>query len=285
MSTAVPAFFLPGTFRTFFFLTRNGVLPLSVLLALYLLPQQFMFAAMIVGGQAHFLMAYLYQYRAGKMSQRYLLLAFSIATLFGMYFFISGAFFPLYFLVSLFFGIHFVIDEVTLHDESWSFMKVSTVVGFVVLFMAFVIHLVFPILYTLFAILTFNAVGVLVRLMLYSQRPSPVEWYLWFLEALIVLMVFAAIPIPFMLITSFVVILHFTNWMVGYGVRLRDDVARRRNYWLETVVSFVGIGILYVLFSSLYEPLFNLFFELGAYYAWAIAHIVLSFSLLAPRWG
>jgi len=276
---------LPTQHLTSFLFFRNIILPLLVVAELYFLPYWFVLATMIVGGQAHFFMAYLYQFRAGKMKRGYLMAAAVIAALIIFYYLVSGAFIPLYIAVSILFITHFAFDEFTLHDEKWTFSKVSSAVGLVVTFMTLVLHSVHPILIVLLSVLIINGIGIVIRLVRNAASVSPAEWYMWFLQALVILMVFGTIPIPMTSITSFIIILHFFNWMIGYGVKLRDLKKPRNRYWIETGVSFVGFGILYWLFYMVSEPLFALFFTVSAYYAWAIGHILLSAFLMKPRWG
>lgn len=265
-----------------FFFLRNVLIPLGVLLILVFIPSQWVLAAMIVGGHAHFALAYLYQMRAGKMSRTYLLVALLLMLLATLYFFLSGALLPLFFAVSLFFSTHFAYDEFTLHDEQWSWSKVTTAVSFVALFMALTVDMVYGAPLAVFLASGAVVVGALVRVVRQAPSPSRTEYYLWFLALLVTLMTVGVIPVAFGAITTFIIILHFFNWMIGYGIRVSAKPVVRKRYWQDTVVVIVLCGALYGVFLLWAPGLFQVFFAIGSYYAWAIGHIVLS-ALLVVR--
>ncbi len=264
--------------RSFFFL-RNVLIPCGVALGLMVVPSPVVLAAMIIGGQAHFVLAYLYQWRAGKMNRGYLLLAAALVASAALYFFLSAEALPLFFAVSLFFSTHFAYDEVALHDEQYSLSRFTTIAGFVALFMALTIDMVYGAPHLVLLVAGFVVLGALVRIVRRAPLPSRSEYYLWFLSLLVTLMTLGIIPVAYGAITTFIIILHFFNWMIGYGVRVFPLPAVRKRYWNDTVIIIGFCTLAYGAFALWASPLFSLFFAVSSYYAWAIAHITLSFFL------
>ena len=75
----------------------------------------------IAFAQAHFLMAYYYQYKAGKINKAYVLrYVFAFLVVFGSYYFYGPNNWPV-FLMGAYFVIHFLYDERYLMSESTDF--------------------------------------------------------------------------------------------------------------------------------------------------------------------
>ncbi len=264
-----------------FFFLRNILVPFLIALVLMYVPYQIVLALMIIGGQAHFLLAYVYQARAKKIDIKYISIALLLFACGVMYFLMSAAAIPLLFAVSILFVTHFAIDELTLHDETWSFAKATTLGGFILFFMTLVTNMVYNTPVLLSAVGSIVVLGVCVRLFFQKPAPSRTEYYLWFLMVLLIAMGLNIIPVAYGAITTFIIILHFFNWMIGYGIKVNARPERRHQYWMDTMLVIALCVALYFIFLFTNSWLFNVFFSVSAYYAWAIAHIVLSFWLSA----
>lgn len=263
--------FYSGSFRDF-------VLPLLAFALVALLPQSVSRDIMIIGGQAHFALAYLYQFRAGRMRAPYFFGAFLLLAVAAWFFLLTDApFIPLFTVASLVFGLHFVMDEVPLHGESWSTTNLGTAIGFFLLFSAIVLQVPFPELSLLPWIVAAALVPLaLIRLAASRARLGRAERYLWFVLALLFLFsqLVPAVLMPG--VTMLIIWLHYANWMLAYGKRVAPDPARSRRYWADTVLVTGACIALGVAFVSTGSPLLGFFFGHMAFHAWAIAHITLS---------
>ncbi|MBP7741440.1 MAG: hypothetical protein KA104_01990 [Candidatus Pacebacteria bacterium] len=263
-------------------LLRDVGLPLVAVVGTLLLPFQWILILFIVTGHAHFLMAYIYQARAGKMDKGYLLLALLTLLLLGSYLFYAGNFIVLVLAVGLLFSAHFAYDEFTLHGEKPTLENFALVLGFSLFFLSLVASYMFP-GQSLLIVLAFGiaAVTALVRLGISRKPISRTETYLVFIMLLIAILA-VGFQVPERVL-GVIVLLHVANWYVSFGVRLRANPARARKYWLEvaaTLTFFVG---LFLLFTVFHVEILRLVFGAAFYYAWAIAHIVLSFYTSIAR--
>jgi hypothetical protein len=259
-------------------MVRDGLIPLVAFGGAIFLPNTWITVAFVVVGQAHFAMTFLYQYRGKKMNTWYLCTAGVLALATLLYVLVWGELVvPIFLVVATLFSLHFALDEVTLHADTFTPRVISTVVGFVLLFVALMLSLVFPVYpFTLFprVVAVLMVCGILVRL--FSREPvARSEYYLWFVGSVLALMGIGLGLLQQVL--AIVILLHCVNWMLGYGVRVQNDTKRARRYWLETLVTLLGSVLLYLLFTLAHVGILKYFFLLTYYDAWAIAHIVLSF--------
>ncbi len=268
-------FQLSGTKR----LLRDFFVPAMAFLGAFTIPNSWITIAFVVVGQAHFVMTYLYQYRGKRMNAWYLLTFGALLAALGLYLFLVGeSLLPIFLAVATLFSIHFALDEVTLHGEVLDMRTGTTVIGFVALFIVMMLALAFPVypftsLPLIVGIIILCGVGT--RL-LTRARVSASEQYLWFVAVLLCVM-----GLGFGLlqqVLAMVILLHCFNWAFGYGERVREDSGRARRYWFETSLTLVASVALYATFVLLHVPFLRYFFLLTYYDAWAIAHIILSFT-------
>jgi hypothetical protein len=263
---------------------RDYALPVAAVVATLALPFMLIAWTYVVVGHAHFLMAYLYQWRGKKMNARYAAVAGLLLLAAGWYFFLSGyGIIPILLAAGILFAFHFAIDEVTLHGERFTRDAWIAIAGFTLLFSSLIVLVAVP-GFAWSPQLAIAALGgsIAFRLFLSRAKISGAERYLWFVGVLL-----AALALVFGLpasILGVVLLLHFINWYVGFGKRLRSRPEKARSYWLE-VASTLGLSAaLFAAFLASGATFFSFAFGLGAYYAWAIAHILLSFvSQLGKR--
>lgn len=262
---------------------RDYGLPVAAVAATLALPFAYIMWAYLVVGHAHFLMAYLYQWRGKKMDARYLLLSALLLLAAGWYFLVAGAgVVPILVAAGILFALHFAIDEFTLHGERLDGRAWMSVAGFTLLFSSLILLVALP----GFAAAPFAALGlflgfIALRFLVSRAKPTAGERYLWFTGALL-----AALALGFGLpesILGVLLLLHFANWYVGFGKRLRPRPERARTYWKEVAVTLGACLALFALYRFFGASMLAVFFGLGAYYAWAIAHILLSFVSAIPR--
>lgn len=262
---------------------RDYGFPLLALLAGTMMPFTAILMLYVVTGQAHFFMGYLYQYRAGKMTRIYVFVAALLAVLASLYFAYIGALLPLILAVGVFFSAHFAHDEILLHGETRTRGKILTVLGFTLYFSALVCTYIVPSLSSYAVYALFIPVCVAAARFLVDKSPiGASERYLWMVELVIFLVALVSGNPGGVL--GVIVLLHVANWYVGVGGRVAGNSARTRSYWTEVVVSLAVVAALFALYVYGIAPMLGLLFKVPFYYAWAIAHIVLSFvASLSPR--
>jgi hypothetical protein len=257
---------------------RDAFLPIAALVLGATLPADWITIAFVVFGQAHFAMTFLYQYRGGKMTRRYLAIAAVLAAAAATYMLLSReAVLPIFLVVATLFAAHFAFDEFHLRGERATLHGAATAWAFVLVFVGMMLALAFPDIRAFGALagalaLSAGAWGA-VRLVRGSL--SGTERYLLLVGAVLV-----ALGMGFGFlhqVLAVVIILHCANWMLGYGDRVRSDTRRRRKYWIETALTLGGASALYAAFHFFGIDALRYFFLLAYYDAWAIGHIALSF--------
>jgi len=253
---------------------RTFALPLFAVIGAVMLPFPIILAAYIASGQAHFLMAYLYLFRAGRMNIRYVVVAVLLVLLAVWYFMSGMSYLPLFLVAGTLFAAHFSYDEFTLHQEPMHRASWLLVTAFTLLFLLLVLAIVLPV----FPWILYGApllIGSYAFMRFRMHRvPSKAERYIWFVAiALVALAVFGFAA----QVLGVIILLHVANWYVGYAARLSKRPAQLRRYYLEAFVSLALMIVLVVVFMRTGESMLAVFFGVAPYYAWAFAHIVLSF--------
>lgn len=263
---------------------RDIGLPLLTLVLSITLPFPLIVMLFLVAGQAHFAMACWYQYKGHKMDVRYVLVALALLASAIAYFTLSGAAIPLLLAIGVLFSLHFAHDEILLHGEERNTPNLLAAFGFSAFFALLVGMFAFPQVsaYAPYAAVV-PIVALAVRYLLYKGKPSRTEWYLWLVEVIIgAVMILTGNPNSAL---AAIVILHVVNWYVGYDSRLIGNPKRRIRYWIEVVLWIGIVTALLVVYTYTRTPWLEVLFRVRYYYAWAIAHIVLSYIASLPRVG
>ena len=258
---------------------RDFLLPIAIFAVTLSVPFLWVLWGYIVLGQAHFVMTYIYQARGKKMTRGYLLLAGALAIAAAAYFTLSGAFIPLVIAVSILFATHFALDELTLHDSPWNIPSLITVALFASLFFTFVLSDLFPSYAMLSGIAVLLCVLYVVIRSWSGPTPSDGERYLWYVAVFVAVLSYTLPAFSALNILACVIWLHTINWAIGYGIRLRGKGNEEPRYWLLTALTFFGALGGWALFQFGQVAWLGAFFAPGPYYAWAIAHILLSFYI------
>ena len=262
---------------------RDIAIPLAAVIGTFTLPIMWIITLYIVIGQAHFFTAYRYQYKGGRMNFVYIVTAAVLALGLSWYLLAHGPIAPLLAVSGILFAMHFALDEFTLHAESLSHEKILSVVAFTAIFAGLVIHFITQLPVWIPAVLGLLVLGcVLVRVFMFMRAPaSHAEVYLGYIAVLIIILSFV-FKLPGSIL-GIILLLHFINWYVGYGGRVRGNPSRAQSYWLEVFVTLAIMVVLYGAYVLGHQGYLFAFFGIGSYYAWAIAHIVLSFIASLPR--
>lgn len=263
-------------------LVRNALIPLAALASVFVFPDQWLVIAFLVLGQAHFFMAALYQWRGGRVDARYVITALALLALFIVYFASGAGFYPIFFVTVFMFGVHFARDEFMLQRMPFEGPQKVTVILFTALFLLINIYALSPADagIALSLSLLFPAyIGT--RLFFSKSKPNQAEAYVWFVGLLLFALAYFAQAQPVILL-AIVSILHIGNWYIDFGRRLADagDAARHRSYWTEVVAIIALMGALYAAFRVFDIAILQYLFTVMYYYAWALAHFVLSYRPL-----
>ncbi|KND50622.1 MAG: hypothetical protein ABA06_04140 [Parcubacteria bacterium C7867-001] len=260
---------------------RDFAFPIVAILASLYFPKQFIIDAFLVVGQAHFLMAYLYQYRGKKMNQWYALVGLLTFAACALYFTAGGGVTAILIVAGILFALHFAIDECTLHEEKLSMRSWVAIGGFVAMFSSLILLVIYPHLVVVPIIASFLlAASIAVRTFVSRTPVSRTERYLWFVEAsLFVLALVLGLPEQ---VLGVVLLLHFANWYVWYGGKVAERPGKAKGYWTEVIVTLAISAAAFAALRYFGASVFGLFFALQFYYAWAIAHILLSF--VSAKW-
>jgi hypothetical protein len=258
-------------------LLRDYLLPLAAFTLALTVSQGVVTILFLIVGQAHFFMAFLYQYKAGKVNRRYLLIAFVLALAAISYFVYIGAYIPVFLISGIAFGLHFAVDEFYLHKQRIGPDSYATILSFALLYGA----LLFQVLGPSYEFLSvgagiFMAAHMLVRYVL-RQKLSPAERYLVFVGGLLFLLAFV-----FHLwaqVLAVIILLHCSNWIIGYGEKVHSKPVIRAAYWRDTGITLAMSTALYGIFVLGATPLAYLFLP-TYWYVWALAHFVLSSTLV-----
>jgi hypothetical protein len=260
---------------------RDIGFPLIAVMATLAFPFFWIVWLYLIVGHAHFLMAYLYQYRGKKMNGVYIAVAgMTLAGCLGYYFFV-GNLMPFLVASGTLFALHFAIDEFTLHNERVSWISAANSIGFTLVFGSLLLLVAYPGLSSLPYLVGGIVCVALAGRFFFSTPVSKTEYYLWFIAFLLfVLGVILKLPES---VLGVILLLHFANWYIGYGNRLKDRPARARSYWIEVAATLGLCALLFGAYLFLHMRWLDVLFSPFAYYAWALAHIVLSFVSSMPK--
>jgi hypothetical protein len=241
--------------------------------------------AMVVLGQAHFTMAYVYQYRAGKVDRAYMLkYVFFFSLLFGS-FAIFDWWRTLGFVAAGYFVLHFLYDERFLLAEKPGFDGWVRLLPILVIFGA-------KCLYDWYEIDVLNYAGALAvsgatvwaaRLVQTRRWPSyqDVSFALVFVLGLVFVYGDAVFNTPFQRNTmQFIVLTHYMNWYFHFLVRFKDKPVLYKTL-IRDIIAFNGIiALAFLGYANLDWDVANLgryAFEPSYFYLWTLMHYIVTF--------
>lgn len=273
----------PSFWNAFGFMSS---LLLALCCALFLRTENMTYAFVVLG-QAHFLLAYLYQWRAGKIGLAY---ALWYAAAFGALVF---AFVTIpdpgvwsLALAGTIFAIHFFVDE--MHINGIPLTGETRLLGFAFIFLYGMLLLRSaydidePILVGGIAL---AACIPLIYSRLESRSIRAAEMF--FLSAIGILLLIIYVPWSILLTTTlgFIVLFHVFRWYFFYFFKLNEnpDKTKLRRYLIDVAVVN---GLTFALFALyLLYPAFRMLeyaFLPTYYYLWAMLHV--AFSARLPQW-
>lgn len=249
------------------------------------------FYGVLILGQAHFAIAYLYSYKAGKMNGEYALKFVGALLFFGAisYFvYTNNNYLTLYiFWIFMMFVQHYAIDELKmsgihgLHSRAQISLVVtlSFAAFMCVKLFGFPLTTIFYFLIPQYALLALFVYKNYERLALYFRRDYVV--YIFFMLNILLPYFLACLDwTEANMVSGFIILLHYTRWYIFYYlkfVQAKDTVSL--NYYLRAVLSVNALVILLFMIHSLnYEDSQLIYyFSQSFFFGWTGVHIYLSF--------
>jgi len=253
-----------------------------VLAGLFLLtwwqsPQNFV-TLYIVFGQGHFLITYLYQYRAGKINAKYLLMYIPILLL-CFFALIKLPFEWLVFITGTIFAVHAVFDEarLTYRDAVPNLLAISVPI---ILFSATLFESLFefdaitPALFLVGTVLVGTAVSQRGEA-IYKAFASLPSVYVNVISLLLIIVYASRIEVSAEVLLGSIVLYHYGSWYVHYYFRTANDPIWNGRY-LADIFLINAVVLLGFLTFILFEPAnpLKFFFIPTYFYSWTILHIL-----------
>lgn len=263
--------------------TNNLFLMVSLVVATYMvmwMPAFYLTKAVVFLGQGHFLLAYLYQYKAGKIGVRYLVsYAVASAVLLALCFLVPHPAQWLPILAGVIFSVHLLGDELYIAGIE----RTRLVTWFLGAFIALYALVLFSSAYMLS--IPGWLIGLVLLPVLYVayQRTRSGTWSL--LEVLLLLgvahfvyaLMVQARPKEVFVIFAFTIIAHYVRWYLFYWSKLSERLDMRAVYVRDVVAVHAVIGILFGAYViEGYAGSMQLLFDPTLFYVWTILHIVFS---------
>ncbi len=265
---------------------------LSTFLVIFFVQQKTLLFFVIIFGQAHFIIAYFYRNKAGKIDGSYLKMFSYVSVIVGLLaFFVykNVYFFPYWiFFTLIIFVTHYILDEFKLNEGEVILNNRILAVGAAVFsFTALFIKKIFDISNININFLLFSASLLLLISFLATNKKSIFKFTkelnitLFFLLLNIVtpftLLLFSKVTIIH--ISAFIILYHYIRWYVYYYQKFElSDNCQELYFYLDTVMWIHAfVFMLYVQYSIspnagvlhyIFTPLF--------FYGWTIIHIIMS---------
>lgn len=242
--------------------------------------------AFIVLGQGHFLLTYLYQWKAGKIGVIYLFLyAFALLVLWAGFALIPDPLSWSYLIAGTIFSIHFFVDE--MHINKMTLSLEQKLVGFA--FVLMYSGLLFDALYAFEAPLLLSALAFVACLPLaiekiLTRRISGAEMFFFGSVLVLAALLYSQISIHITLALGFIILFHYVRWYLFYFFRFIEEEGRPRfgRYLIDVGITNVLVVALFVAYFYLPQLSFLRFlFKPEYFFAWTILHVL--FSIRIPK--
>lgn len=229
----------------------------------------------IVFGQGHFVITYLYQWRAKLITKQYIILYLLIGS--GVFWFINEATSAVILLVtSIIFSVHYYFDEARIlagNNTSISFLLLApsiAVFNSYLLFEKFQFDIFIPVLAVSIILLgvalyRFGARTVIRKDVVCTQLSTLILTFIYL----------ANFPVPSEVILGVIIIHHYCTWYIYQYLKLRNDVSRLGTYVTDVLVINVLIISGFVLYTGgVGQNLLQYFYFPEYFYGWTILHII-----------
>lgn len=258
-----------------------------VLFAIFTLPQKTLINTIIVLGQAHFLIAYIYANKYKKIDKKYIYKFFTLLLIFGSFSFLvfsdgSSSFFDLFLFSTLsVFVFHYFSDEFKISTakiiENRKIGTISVLLSFLALLLVTVFKILSPIVYLITAVsLVLGGYFAFSFFKNKNLHVNDVLFFSFFLANIFVPIYWTYFgSISVYSVAGFIILFHYTRWYLRYldifsGSILKEylNVVLWCNVFFGLLFSWYYLspssGILFLLFN----PIF--------FFGWTLIHIVMS---------
>lgn len=263
--------------------TSNIFLMVSLVVAAYMvmwMPGFYLTKAVVFLGQGHFLLAYLYQWKAKKIGLRYLTsYGVIMAALLFLYVHVPHPAQWLPIVAGVLFSVHLLGDELYIAGIERTKLVTVYLGSFIALYALVLASSAYSIAVAVWVI----ALCLLPIFYVAYRRTIDQRWS--FLEMLVLLgvahfvyaLVTQARPTEVFVIFAFTIIAHYVRWYLFYWSRLSDRHEARSVYVRDVVLVHVILGVLFVAYLvEGYTGSMSILFDPTLFYVWTILHIVFS---------
>lgn len=256
---------------------------LSAIGAVALLTPAGIMSTFIVLGQGHFLLAYLYQWRAGKIGWRYgALYATAFSALLIAYQFIPEPKLWTFLIAGSIFSVHFFVDEYFLAKIAWSIERILLGIVFVGLYGVLLLR-------ALYFVEIADAAPVIALLLLVPLVAQSIrERSLQLVDAVFML---AAAVLVVLLVQPYVISLHaalgctilahYVRWYLHFYGRFKTnpDQSRLKKYLIDVAIVNALVIAFFGVYGMFEDSFLRYAFEPTFFFIWTILHVLFSIRL------
>lgn len=234
----------------------------------------------IIFGQGHFLGAYYYQWKAGKMTTRWLMLFCALVVVLFALAIMTRALDWFILATSILFFFHHFQDEVTLFGKNRSLFRSLEQLPPILFYSAFVVVPFFGSTFALsLVILAFTLLVLYVgAIALGAYRPDALSAYLLLIAGVLCALWLSGIAIPSKTLLGAIILFHYVCWYVHFYYRFASNPVRQKQYIWDMLSIHVVVFMAYGLFvyTAWGNMIFGYFFLPLYFFVWTIVHIVFS---------
>lgn len=252
---------------------------LSLLLVFLRTPQDTILLFTVMG-QGHFFLAYLYQWRAGKIDAKYVsIFAIALGALFLGLIYVPFPYLWTFVFAGSVFSIHFVVDELFISGLEPTRERVLLCIAFAISYSILLLRSAYGLTIPGVAVIVLLLVAPRIIQAIREKNISAPEMFCVSGIAILMCLWFVPKAITLAAVLGFIIFLHYIRWYFYYYFKLRErgDMARMRKYLRDVVlvnaIVFFGLALYW---SS---PLFSVFgylFLPTYFYIWTIMHVITS---------
>jgi hypothetical protein len=251
---------------------------LVLMLLFFFKSQNTLLQILIVMGQAHFALAYYYQYKSGKINRRYGLnyLMFSIVLLSYFFFFLNET--HLIIFTSALFVLHFLADEYHLNSRRLFRAEFYKIMPFLFAYTAFIFDGIPGLIYIKIMSLL-SLAFYMFKLLRTKDSNSSNDTYLLVYAILLVLSTFGNFFNIKQNYMFFIVVVHYLNWYTYIFQKYQGTKAQINKYIADVLIFngiFISLFIIYKL-TTTGKFIFSVLFDPIPFYLWTLMHLMVTF--------
>lgn len=262
-------------------LILRGLVAASLVAIIFGIQNYEVYQAVWIFGQAHFLMAYYYQYKARKINKSYIVkYLFAFFVVFGVYSLYGPNGWPS-FLAQSYFVIHFLYDERFLMSESTSFdgwMRLSPII--IVCSPEFLSRLGIDISEQARVLSLIVLCGYVASRVVKKKSITKQDIYFLLIFCACYFLTYSKFFIAVPLAVSFIILTHYSNWYLNYFVKFSNDPVRLKKFSFEVVAVNILMLLLfyvYVEWDMTSSSVLKYWFRDDYFCLWTIMHYFVTF--------